>query len=292
MENFNIANLDTTGFLALVIPYVLRLLGALVVLFIGWKLIGMAGKRFSRLMEKREVERSLRTFVISLTSTLLWVLLLISVLGMMGIEMTSFIAILGAAGLAIGLALSGALQNFAGGVMILLFKPFRTGDFIEGQGHMGTVSEINIFNTILKTPDNKTIIIPNGKLSTDSMINFSTEPQRRVDWKFGIAYGDNSDMARKVLLELLENDVRILKIPAPFIALSELGDSSVNFTVRAWVLSGDYWPVFFDLNEKVYNIFAGNGLNIPFPQMDIHVHQTNGKLQPAEPGKRGSFPVL
>ena len=291
MENFNFSDLGAAGFLAMVIPYALKLLGALLVLFIGWKLIGMAGSRFTRLMEKREVERSLRTFVISLTSILLWVLLLISVLGMVGIEMTSFIAILGAAGLAIGLALSGALQNFAGGVMILLFKPFRAGHFIEAQGHMGTVSEITIFNTILKTPDNKTIIIPNGKLANDSMTNFSDELQRRVDWKFGIAYGDSSDMARKVLLDLLESDERILKFPAPFIALSELGDSSVNFAVRAWVLSADYWPVFFSMNEKVYNIFAGNGLNIPFPQMDIHLHQSNGKPLSSEPGKKESFPV-
>ena len=206
--------------------------------------------------------------------TLLKVLLVISVLGMLGIEMTSFIAVIGAIGLAVGMALSGTLQNFAGGVMILLFKPFKVGDFINAQGFSGTVNEIQIFNTILKTPDNKTIIIPNGGLSTSAMTNFSTEPKRRVDWTFGIGYGDDADKAEQVIRQLCEEDSRIHKEPAVFIALSELADSSVNFTVRAWVNAEDYWGVFFDLNKKVYKIFDKEGLNIPFPQMDVHVHQS------------------
>jgi small conductance mechanosensitive channel len=192
---------------------------------------------------------------------------------MLGVEMTSFIAILGAAGLAVGLALSGTLQNFAGGVMILLFRPFKVGDFIDAQGFMGSVKEIQIFNTILKTPDNKTIIIPNGGLSTSSMTNFSTEPQRRVDWTFGIGYGDDAEKAKAVLKRLCDEDERILKDPEVFIALSALADSSVNFVVRAWVNAPDYWNVFFDMNEKVYKTFAEEGLNIPFPQMDVHVHK-------------------
>ena len=193
---------------------------------------------------------------------------------MVGIQMTSFIAILGAAGLAVGMALSGTLQNFAGGVMILIFKPFKNGDFIEAQGHTGTVSEIQIFNTILKTLDNKTIIIPNGGLANGSMTNYSTEEKRRVDWTFGVGYGDKTDDAKGLLLELMSEDSRILSDPAaPFVAVSELGDSSVNFAVRAWVKAEDYWGVFFDMNEKVYNTFDKKGLSIPYPQMDVHVHK-------------------
>ncbi len=273
MKNTDFAGIGTEGLLDMAVQYGPRLLGAFVVLFIGWKLIGLASRRFTNVMEKKDVEPSLKYFIISLISVLLKVLLLISVLGMLGVEMTSFIAILGAAGLAVGLALSGTLQNFAGGVLILLFKPFKVGDFIDAQGHMGSVREIQIFNTILKTPDNKTIIIPNGGLANGSMTNFSTEPQRRVDWKFGIAYGDNADIAREVFTELIEKDERILNDPLPFIALSELGDSSVNFILRAWVKTPDFWPVFFEMNEKVYKIFPEKGLNIPFPQMDVHLHR-------------------
>jgi small conductance mechanosensitive channel len=191
---------------------------------------------------------------------------------MLGIAMTSFIAILGAAGLAVGMALSGTLQNFAGGVMILLFKPFKVGDFIEAQGFMGSVKEIQIFVTILTTGDNKTIIIPNVGLSNGSMINFSTQENRRVDWVFGIGYGDDVNKAKGIIREILESDERVMKDPAVFIALGAMADSSVNLTVRAWVNATDYWGVFFDTNEKVYNDFNAGGINIPFPQMDVHVH--------------------
>jgi small conductance mechanosensitive channel len=170
------------------------------------------------------------------------------------------------------MALTGTLQNFAGGVMILLFKPYRVGDFVEMQGYAGTVKEIQIFNTIVLTPDNKTVILPNSKVSGDSLINYSTEEIRRVDWVFGIGYGDKVEDARQILEKLIEDDKRILKDPAHQIVLSGLGDSSVNVTVRAWVKSSDYWDVQFDMNEKVYNEFNEKGLNIPFPQMDVHVH--------------------
>jgi small conductance mechanosensitive channel len=160
--------------------------------------------------------------------------------------------------------------------MILLFKPFKVGDVIEAQGFLGKVSEIQIFNTILKTPDNKTIIIPNGGLATSALTNFSTEAQRRVDWTFGIGYGDNVEQAKAVIKELCDQDSRILKDPELFIAVSELADSSVNFAVRAWVNADDYWNVYFEMNEKVYNTFDQKGLNIPFPQMDVHVHQLKG----------------
>ncbi|MEQ9287735.1 MAG: mechanosensitive ion channel [Cyclobacteriaceae bacterium] len=252
--------------------YGLKLISIIIVLIIGFWVISMIMRAISRAMEKQEVDPSLAPFIKSLIGTLLKVMLIISAVGMAGVEMTSFIAILGAAGLAVGMALSGTLQNFAGGVMILFFKPFKVGNYIEAQGYSGTVNQIQIFNTILKTPDNKTIIIPNGGLSTGSMINYSTEPKRRVDWTMGIGYGDDTEKARSVMRTMLDNDERILQDPEPFIAVSGLGDSSVNFTVRVWVNAADYWPVFFAFNENVYKTFAKEGLNIPFPQMDVHVH--------------------
>jgi small conductance mechanosensitive channel len=258
----------------IVLTYGPKLIGAVVVWIIGGIIIKALVKGFDKLLNKRSIDESLKPFLKGIVGALLKVMLVISVLGMLGIQMTSFVAILGAAGLAVGMALSGTLQNFAGGVMILIFKPFKNGDFLEAQGHIGTVSEIQIFNTILKTLDNKTIIIPNGGLSNGSMTNYSTEPKRRVDWTFGIGYGDKTENAKEVLLRLMSEDSRIISDPAaPFVAVSELGDSSVNFAVRAWVKSEDYWGVFFDMNEKVYNTFDKEGLNIPYPQMDVHVHK-------------------
>ena len=254
------------------VSYGPKLLGAIVVLIIGLWIIGRISKIIKSTFEKREMDPSLRGFLSSMISILLKVLLVISVMSMVGIAVTSFIAILGAAGLAIGLALSGTLQNFAGGVILLIFKPFKVGDFITAEGHSGTVEEIQIFVTYLKTPQNVTIIIPNSGLATNSLTNFSAKPIRRADWSFGIAYGDSFDKAKEVLLKLIEEDERILKDPAPFIALGELADSSVNITVRAWANSGDFWGVFFDMNEKVYKAFAKEGINIPFPQLDVHLH--------------------
>jgi len=257
------------------VDYGPKLLGAIAVLIIGgWVIKGMI-RAFGKMMNKSKMDDSLKPFLKSLVGMSLKVMLFISALGMLGIEMTSFIAILGAVGLAVGMALSGTLQNFAGGVMILIFKPFKIGDFIEAQGYMGTVKEIQIFNTIVTTPDNKTIIIPNGGLSTSSMINYSTEEERRVDWTIGIAYGDDVDKARAVIKRLCDQDSRILKNPEVFIQVSELADSSVNFAVRAWVKATDYWGVFFDLNENVYKTFGSEGLNIPYPQMDVHVHKND-----------------
>ena len=250
-----------------------KLIGAILALIVGLYLANTIAGLIGRAMEKKEVDPSLRPFVVSLVGTLLKVLVVISVLGMVGIQMTSFIAIIGAAGLAVGMALSGTLQNFAGGVMILTFKPFKVGDYIEAQGFAGTVNAVHIFNTILKTPDNKTIVIPNGGLSTSSMVNYSTEPTRRVDWTFGIAYGDDIDKAKEVLLALLHANEKVLKDPEPFVQLGELGDSSVNFKVRAWVNSADFWAVYFSVIENVYRRFGEVGLNIPFPQMDVHLHK-------------------
>jgi len=257
----------------IVLEYGPKLIGAIAVWIIGGWVIKALTNRFNKMLEKRETDESLKPFLKSLVGSLLKVLLIITVLGMLGVQMTSFIATLGAAGLAVGLALSGTLQNFAGGVMILIFKPFKVGDVIEAQGFLGKVSEIQIFNTILKTPDNKTIIIPNGGLATSSMTNYTTEPTRRVDWTFGIGYGDDVDKAKEVIKGLCDQDPRILKDPELFIAVSALADSSVNFAVRAWVNADDYWNVFFEMNEKVYKSFDREGLNIPFPQMDVHLHR-------------------
>jgi small conductance mechanosensitive channel len=257
----------------IVVLYGPKLIGAIVVWIIGGMVVKALVNGFERIMDKGKTDDTLKPFLTGLIRMMLKVMLVITVLSMLGIQMTSFIAILGAAGLAVGMALSGTLQNFAGGVMILVFKPFKAGDVIDAQGHLGSVSEIQIFNTILKTPDNKTIIIPNGGLSTSSMTNYSTEAKRRVDWTIGIGYGDNVDKAKEVIKSLCDADSRILKDPEVFIAVSELADSSVNFAVRAWVNAADYWGVFFDMNEKVYKTFDKEGLNIPYPQMDVHVHK-------------------
>ena len=257
------------------LEYGLKLLGAVAVWVIGSWVIKVVIKAFGKVLERSQTDESLKPFLKGIVSGLLKIMLAISVLTMLGVHMTSFIAIMGAAGLAVGMALSGTLQNFAGGVIILIFKPFNVGDFIDAQGHKGTVSEIQLFNTILKSVDNKTIIIPNGGLSTGSMTNYSTEKQRRVDWTIGIAYGDDIDKAKTVIKALCDDDSRILKDPEVFIAVSELADSSVNFTVKAWVNAEDYWGVFFKMNEKVYKTFGKEGLNIPFPQMDVHVHKVD-----------------
>lgn len=250
-----------------------KLIGAIIVWIIGSIIIKSLIKVFNNTLDKRGTDASLKPFLKSIVSILLKVLLVISALSMLGVEMTSFIALLGAAGLAIGMALSGTLQNFAGGVMILLFKPFKVGDFLDAQGHKGVVNEIQIFNTILTDLDNKTIILPNGSLSTSSMVNYSTQPIRRVDFTFGIGYGDSIDKAREVLNILIKNDSRILSDPTHFIGVSGLGDSSVDLTVRVWAKGEDYWGIFFDMNENVYNAFNKEGINIPFPQMDVHLHK-------------------
>jgi small conductance mechanosensitive channel len=249
-----------------------KLVGAIIVLILGLWITKLITRLIGRSLEKAKIDQSLVPFLKSLISTVLKILIIISVMGMVGIQMTSFIAILGAAGLAIGMALSGTLQNFAGGVMILIFKPFKVGDFIEAEGYLGTVKEINIFTTIINSVDKKLIIIPNGSLSSSSLTNFSAEPLRRVDWTYGIAYGDDVEDFKRAINDFIAEDERILKDPESFIGLSELADSSVNFAVRVWVNSGDYWDVFFNMNEKVYKRFGDYNLNIPFPQMDVHVN--------------------
>ncbi len=268
-------DLSNFNFSELIVEYGLNLVFAILTLIIGLWVVKILVSGIKKGLDRGDTDKTLKSFIVSLSSILLKILVYITAISVLGVEMTSFIAILGAAGFAIGLALSGTLQNFAGGVLILFFKPFKVGEFIEAQGHMGTVKEIQIFVTILTTPDNKTILIPNGPLSTGSLTNFSRQPTRRVDWTFGIAYGDDVDKAYEVLKRLLSEDERILKDPEPFLAVKELGDSSVDFTVRAWVNSADFWGVFFRMNEQVYKTFDKEGLSIPFPQRDVHIHNAN-----------------
>lgn len=233
-----------------------------------------------KVLHKRQVDASLSTFVLSLVRIVLFFILIVTVIGILGIETSSFLALFASAGVAIGMALSGTLQNFAGGVLILLLKPFKVGDYIEAQGFAGTVTKIEIFNTIICTPDNKSIIIPNGGLSTGSINNYSIQPYRRVEWTVGISYGENIEQARALLLGLLSQDPRIVheekselpSVKAPVVVVSSLADSSVNLSIRAWVASGDFWNVFFDHNEEFYNaITAADGLSFPFPQLDVHM---------------------
>lgn len=257
--------------------YGMKVFTALAVLIIGWIAISI----FSKILDKRFskskfIDPSLKHFFISLISVLLKALLVITTISMVGIQVTSFIAILGAAGLAIGLALQGSLSNFAGGVLILTLKPFEVGDFIEAQGHSGTVSEIHIFNTILKTADNKVVILPNGSVSNGNIINFTREKIRRVDMVFGIGYNDSIDKAKAVIENLIKNDKRIIKNDtdhAAKIVVSNLGDSSVDITVKVWTKTEDYWNVKFDMIENVKKEFDKKKISIPFPQRDIHMYK-------------------
>ena len=250
---------------------IVRIAIACVIFYVGRWIVRRLTTVIHKIFVKRDVEASLATFLLSLVNISMTFILIIIVISFLGIDTTSFIAIFASAGLAVGMALSGTLQNFAGGVLVLLLKPYRVGDFIEAQGQTGTVKAITLFSTVLATPDNKNIILPNGGMSTGIINNYSKENIRRVDWTFGIAYGDDYDKAKATIASLLEADDRVMKYPAYFIALGALADSSVNITVRAWVASEDYWGVFFDMNEKVYKTFPKEGLNIPFPQMDVHL---------------------
>ena len=270
MENFQEI---LSSIYELIVTYGMKFVLAIVVLVLGLLVIKWLTRALVRVMKKGNVNESLIPFLKSLTNILLKVMLIISVMGMVGIQMTSFIAVLGAAGLAVGLALQGTLQNFAGGVMILLFKPYEVGHFIEAQGFMGTVKEIQIFTTVLATPDNRKVIIPNSPLATGSITNFSAMPIRRIDFSFGIGYGDDIDAAKKILLKMAEKDDRVLKDEnPPEVMVEALADSSVNLKLRTWVKAEDYWSLFFDVTENVKKQFDAAGISIPFPQQDVHVY--------------------
>lgn len=254
-----------------VVPLGLKLLAAVIVLILGRWVIKMIKKWMANGLMSRHGDATLHSFLSNLVSVVLYFFLIMAIVGILGINTSSLVALLASAGLAVGMSLGGTLQNFAGGVLIIMFRPFKVGDFIAAQGMEGIVSEIQIFNTHLLTTDNKEVILPNGALATGVMTNYSKQETRRVDWLFSIAYGDDYDKAKRVLRGLCDEDSRILKTPEPFVQLSKLNESSVDITVRAWVNSADYWAVFFSMNEKVYKTFAAEGLNIPFPQMDVHM---------------------
>lgn len=247
-----------------------HILKAVIVFVVGRFLISLLKRLTSRLLDKRNVDVSIKTFVKSLVNILLTLLLIISVVGALGVETTSFAALLASAGVAIGMALSGNLQNFAGGLVILLFKPYKVGDWIESQGVSGTVKEIQIFHTILTTADNKLIFVPNGSLSSGVVVNYSNQKTRRVEWIVGVDYGEDYAKVEQVVREILAADKRILSEPAPFVALHALDASSVNVVARVWVNSEDYWGVYFDINQAIYKTFNEKGIDFPFPQLTVH----------------------
>lgn len=257
--------------LPMAMQYGSQVLLAIITLLVGWWIIGRISKGILVVMEKRNVDRSLHGFVGNLIGLGLKVLLVISVAGMIGIETTSFIAIVGAAGLAVGFALQGSLANFAGGILILFLRPFKVGEYIEAQGIGGTVDNIQIFHTVLKTPDNKTVVVPNGSLSNGNIINYSRQPTRRVDVNIGIDYGDDIKKAREILLRLAHADDRVLKDPEPAVRLTGLGDSSVDLSLRMWAKTDDFWGVMWDITELAKETFDQEGITIPFPQRTVHM---------------------
>lgn len=248
----------------------LKLLAAILLYIVGAWLIRKLRHLLVKVFNKRHFDPSLSSFLTSFVNISLTVILFIMIVTILGVPTSTFTALLAAGGLAIGMALSGTLQNFAGGVMILLFKPFKVGDYIEANGFSGTVKSINITNTHLNTVDNKLVILPNSSCSSGNVVNYSSMPVRRVDWSVTISYGDDVEIAKKTALDLLSKDKRVLTKPdVPFAALSQLGDSALVIVIRAWTKSEDYWPLYFDMNEKIYKEFPKNGLNFPFPQMDV-----------------------
>jgi len=260
-------------FVSSTVSFAINLAIAIAIFYIGRWIINKLYRLVHNIFIKRNIDASLSTFVLSMIRIVLYFILIVTVIGILGIETSSFLALFASAGVAIGMALSGTLQNFAGGVLILLLQPYKIGDYIEAQGYSCTVKEIQIFHTIINTPDNKSIIIPNGGLSTGSVNNYSRESFRRVDWVVGISYGDSVDTAREKILAILASDSRtITDEPArePKVVVNELADSSVNLKVSAWVASADYWGLYHTINERIYNELPEAGINFPFPQLQIH----------------------
>ena len=257
--------------------YGLRIIGAIAIFVIGkWVAKKLSGL-IKTLMDRGEIDTTLSEFIASIIDILLLVVVILAAINNLGIDTTSFIAILGAAGLAIGLALQGTFGNIGAGVILILFRPFEVGDFISAGGESGTVESITLFNTTLLTPDNKVILIPNSAVASGNITNFSKKETRRVDFVFGIGYYDDLKLAKATLQEIIDADPRILKDPGSFIGVGELADSSVNFTVRVWVKASDYWGVHFDTTEKVKLTFDEKGISIPYPQMDVHANVTKVK---------------
>jgi small conductance mechanosensitive channel len=257
----------------LITVFGVKILAAVAVFIIGRWVAKLMRRIVDKVMGKRSVDPTIGKFVANLTYIALLTFFILAALGLLGIQTTSFIAVIGAAGLAIGLALQGSLANFAAGFLLIIFRPYKVGDYIEGGGTAGTVEAIQLFTTQLASPDNKTIIVPNSKMTGDNIVNYSTKGTRRVDMVFGIGYEDDIDKARNIITEILSQDERILKDPPTNIAVSELADSSVNFIARPWVNAADYWNVYFETTEKVKKRFDAQGISIPYPQRDVHVYE-------------------
>jgi small conductance mechanosensitive channel len=255
------------------VPWSINIALAIVVFIVGRLIAKGLVKVLERLLVRAKVDSMLVEFIGSIASAALFLFVIIASLDMLGVNTTSLIAMLGAAGLAVGLALQGSLQNFASGVLLIIFRPFTIGNVIDAGGVIGKVEKITIFNTILLTPDNREVIVPNGAIYGGTITNLSARANRRIDMVFGIGYGDDIKKAKDLLMQAMESDSRVLKDPAPVVALGELADSSVNFIVRPWVKGADYWDVKFDLTEKIKLSFDQNGVSIPFPQMDLHMNQ-------------------
>ena len=253
--------------------YSLKIVAAVAIFIVGRWIAKLLRNLVERMMTKGKVDEALVKFVGNITYVALIVIVVIAALNQLGIQTTSFIAIIGAAGLAIGLALQGSLANFAAGVLMIIFRPFKVGDYVEGAGTAGTVEEISIFTTVLKSPDNKIIIVPNAKITGDNIVNYSAKDSRRLDLVIGVGYSDDLQKVKEVLYDILKNEDRILKDPAPTVGVLELADSSVNFAVRPWVRTGDYWTLFFDLKEKIKERFDAESISIPFPQQDVHLYE-------------------
>lgn len=259
------------GMLGDAVWIVLKIVLALLIYAVGRWIIRRIVRVLDAVLERRQIDVSLRSFLRHTMRVVFSLLLILSVIQTLGVNVTSIIALFASATLAVGMALSGTAQNFAGGVMILLMKPYRVGDYISAQGQSGTVKEIKLFSTVILTADNQTIYIPNNTIATAIIDNYSTAELRRVEWTVGISYGDDVDVARRTILELLEADPRVERSPAPVVWVAALADSAVNLSVRAWVKNADYWNVFFEYNEKMYKTLPEKGIGFPFPQMDVHV---------------------
>ena len=260
---------------SIITGYGMQIIGAIATLIIGIWISKLLAKSLGKVLKKRSVDETLIKFSVSLVKVALITFVIISAASQVGIQTASFVAVIGAAGLAIGFALQGSLSNLAAGVMLIIFKPVKVGDFIEGGGATGSVESVGIFVTTLTTPDNKVVFIPNSTLTGGNITNYSAKDTRRVDMVFGIGYSDDIDKAKNVIQSVLNNDSRILKDPAPQVVVSELGDSSVNFNVRPWVNKSDYWGVYFDTTEQIKKKFDEQNISIPFPQRDVHLYQTN-----------------
>lgn len=277
VEKFTSLDAETflRDFTGQVIWVVLKIAVAILIYAVGRWIVNRIVRLMDASFDRRQVDKSLRSFLRSLLKGVAYTVLLLIIVQLLGFNTTSLVALLAASGFGIGMALSGTLQNFAGGVMIMFMHPYRIGDYIEAQGQAGTVKEIRLFSTVVTTTDNKRIYIPNSSISNAIVNNYSSETMRRVDWKISLAYGDDVAVAKRTMLAMLEADKRVLHMPDapanPFVALSELADSSINMVARVWVLNGDYWSLYFDMNERFYNELPQQGLHFPFPQLDVHL---------------------